>query len=440
MTYQEEMLRVAGFSNIDELFADIPDEVRTDGLDLPRGMSEIELMRELRTILGHNKSCLDAPSFLGAGIYFHFVPSAVRSIVGRSEFLTAYTPYQPEISQGMLQALFEYQSYVAELTGLDAANSSNYDGSTALGEAATMCARLNEKSKFLVPQAMSWEKKSVLKNYCWGPGIDVEEYSFDPHTGGIDLADLSIHVDTDTSGIYVEVPNFFGIIDPLVQKIKSEHPDVALVVGVNPISLGVLRPPGDYGADIAIGEGQMLGAPMNFGGPLLGIFTCRQEHVRKMPGRVIGLTKDADGERAFCMTLQTREQHIRRSKATSNICTNEALMAVGAAAYLSIMGKEGLQTLAKVNIARARRLMERIGEVEGFESPAFEAYHFNEFVVETPVRPEKLNRLLARKSVVGGLPLVRHVPALSDHMLFATTEMHTDEDQDRLVTELREVA
>ncbi len=440
MRHSEEMLAKMGLDSVDRLFDDIPEGVRIDGLELPDGLSEIEVLREVRSILSGNVTAEEHPCFLGAGIYHHFVPSSVRMIVSRSEFLTSYTPYQAEVSQGMLQALFEYQSYIAALTGLDAVNSSNYDASTALGEAATMCLRLKEKERFLIPEALSWEKKSVLKNYAWGPGIEVAEYCYDPYSGGIDMDDLASKVDADTCGIYAEVPNFFGVMDPLATKLKEKFPDVALVVGTDPISLGVLKAPGDYGADIAIGEGQSLGAPMNFGGPLLGIFACRQEHVRKMPGRVIGMTKDADGERAFCMTLQTREQHIRRSKATSNICTNEALMAVAASAYLSVLGKEGLQTLAKANISRARRLADLIDELDGYDSPIFDARHFNEFVIKTPTRPEKVNKLLLRKGIIGGLPLQKHVPRLSDHILLCTTEMHSDGDQDRLVAALKEAA
>jgi len=433
------MLAELGLDDVDQLFEDIPKEVRTNGLKMPQGISEAEVLREVRGVLSRNLSVDDHPCFLGAGIYNHFVPAAVRSIVSRSEFLTSYTPYQPEISQGMLQALFEYQSYIASLTGLDAVNSSNYDASTALGEAATMCMRLNERKRFLIPEAMNWEKKSVLRNYAKGPGIEVVEYSYEPYTGELDLDDLRSKVTPETSGIYIEVPNFFGVIDSQAPIIKQEFPEVALVVGANPISLGVLKAPGDYGADICIGEGQVLGVPMNFGGPLLGVFACRQEHVRKMPGRVIGMTRDADGEKAFCMTLQTREQHIRRSKATSNICTNEALMAVAAAAYLSILGKEGLENLAKVNISRARKLQKMIAQLEDFDSPFFDAYHFNEFVISTPVRPEKLNKLLLRNGIIGGLPLHGHLRQLEDHMLICTTELHSDQDYERLVAVLQEV-
>ncbi len=439
MRHASEMLAELGLDDVDQLFEDIPKEVRTNGLKMAPGISEAEVLREVRGLLSRNLSVDEHPCFLGAGVYNHFVPSAVRSIISRSEFLTSYTPYQPEISQGMLQALFEYQSYIASLTGLDAVNSSNYDASTALGEAATMCMRLNERKRFLVPETMNWEKKSVLRNYAKGPGIEVVEYSYDPYTGELDLEDLRSKVTPDTSGIYVEVPNFFGVIDAHASMIKSEFPEVALVVGANPISLGVLKAPGDYGADICIGEGQVLGVPMNFGGPLLGVFACRQEHVRKMPGRVIGMTRDLDGEKAFCMTLQTREQHIRRSKATSNICTNEALMAVAAAAYLSILGKEGLENLAKVNISRARKLQKMIGQLDDFDSPFFDAYHFNEFVIRTPVRPEKLNKLLLRNGIIGGLPLHGHLRQLEDHMLICTTELHSDQDYERLISALREV-
>ncbi|MDD1773553.1 MAG: aminomethyl-transferring glycine dehydrogenase, partial [Methanomassiliicoccales archaeon] len=277
-------------------------------------------------------------------------------------------------------------------------------------------------------------------NYAWGSGIEVVEYAFDMNTGELNVEDLRSKLSEDASGVYVEVPNFLGIIDSQTPSIREEIKDAALVVGVNPISLGVLRPPGDYGADIVVGEGQMLGSPMNFGGPLLGIFATRQEHVRKMPGRVIGLTKDVEGERAFCMTLQTREQHIRRSKATSNICTNEALMAVAAAAYLALVGREGLRKIAEANVGNARKLMNAIGELDGFASPVFEGHHFNEFVMKPAIRPEKLNKHLLRKGIIGGLSLDKHVPRLKGHMLMATTEVHAEEDHNRLLRALAEVS
>jgi glycine dehydrogenase subunit 1 len=439
MTIDDRMLKELGVEDVEALFADIPTDIRKAGLTVQNGLDEHEVVRQIREMLSSDLNSEKAPCFLGAGIYDHFVPAAVKSIVMRSEFITSYTPYQAEISQGMLHSMFEYQSLVSELIGMDVVNSSNYDASTALGEAATMCHRILPKKRFLIPEAMSWEKKSVLRNYLWGPQMEAFEYGYDPYTGGIDLNDLATKMD-DVSGIYAEVPNFFGTIDPTVLELKKRFPEVPLVIGIDPISLGLLTPPGEYGADIVIGEGQSLGSSMNFGGPLLGIFGCKKEHVRKMPGRLIGMTRDNTGERAFCMTLQTREQHIRRSKATSNICTNEALMAVAAAVYLSVVGPKGLEAIAKANIANARNLMARIDELDGFDAPVFKAYHFNEFVVRSVVRPEKLNKHLARKGIIGGLDIAHHVPRMNEHLLFATTEIHSEADHDRLIAALREVA
>jgi glycine dehydrogenase subunit 1 len=439
MAVDERMLKELGVQSVDELFSDIPAAVRIEGIPLPDGMSEMEVVRTIRSMLDENITAVDHPCFLGGGVYHHFIPAAVNAIISRSEFQTSYTPYQAEISQGMLQALFEYQSYIAELTGMEAVNSSNYDASTALGEAANMCGRINERSKFLVPEVLSAGKRGVLHNYVRGAGMQVVEYGFDPVTGELDLEDLRSKVEGDVSGIYVEVPNFLGVIDRNAAEIKKEFPDALLVVGADPISLGILKAPGDYGADIVIGEGQSLGSPMNFGGPLLGLFGCRQEHVRKMPGRVIGMTRDLAGRRSFAMTLQTREQHIRREKATSNICTNEALAALAASVYLGIVGRTGLQTLARLNMERAGATMDALCRIKGFECPALKSYHFNEFAVHTPIKPEKLSRVLMRKGIIGGLPLARHVPSMGDCMLFAATEMTTDADIDKLVSALEGV-
>jgi len=440
MPLDRRMLDELGIENVEELFTDIPSEVRIDDIPLPNGRSEMDVVRQVQSMLSDNLTADSAPCFLGGGYYHHFIPSAVNTIISRSEFITSYTPYQAEISQGMLQSLFEYQSYIAELTAMDAVNSSNYDWSTALGEAVTMCHRILPKRTFLVPEAMTWDKRSVLKNYVSGANLNIVEYSYDPFTGELDLDSIREKMTEDVCGIYAEVPNLFGIIDSQAPKLKREFPDVPLVVGVNPLSLALVKPPGEYGADIVIGEGQPLGLPMNVGGPSLGIFACRMEHVRKMPGRLIGMTKDQDGRRAFCMTLQTREQHIRRSKATSNICTNEALLAVAVSAYLGMTGSKGLRSVARINMKRASELMERVDDLEGFDATVFSGAHFNEFVVKTPVRPEKLNKLLLRHGIIGGLPLQKHVPRLTDHMLLTATEMTSDEDMDRLIAALREVA
>jgi glycine dehydrogenase subunit 1 len=303
-----------------------------------------------------------------------------------------------------------------------------------------MCHRILPKKTFLVPEAMNWDKRSVLRNYVSGPGLNVVEYCYDPFTGELDLDDIRKKMTPDVCGLYAEAPNLFGIIDPRVLELKTEFPDVPLVVGVNPLSLALVKPPGEYGADIVIGEGQPLGLPMNFGGPLLGLFACKLEHVRKMPGRLVGLTKDRDGRRAFCMTLQTREQHIRRSKATSNICTNEALLAVAVSAYLGMVGSKGLRSLARINMKNAKMLRDRVDELDGFDALVFAGAHFNEFVVKTPIRPEKLNKLLLRHGIIGGMPMHRHVPRLGEHMLLTATEMTSEEDVDRLFVALREVA
>ncbi len=427
------MLSKLGIDSVEELFSDIPVSVRTDGVPIPPGMSEMEVIREVTSMLSANITAYDHPCFMGGGVYHRFIPSAVKAIISRSEFVTSYTPYQAEISQGMLQALFEYQSYVAELTGMEAVNSSNYDAATALGEAAAMCHRVNGRRKFLIPQLISCDKRGVLRNYVKGVGMEIVDYAYDPSTGEADMDDLKEKIDGDVGGVYVEVPNFLGVMDRHAAEMKEVIGDALLVVGVDPISLGLLKAPGDYGADIVIGEGQSLGSPMNFGGPLLGLFGCRQELVRKMPGRVIGMTKDAEGKRAFCMTLQTREQHIRRSKATSNICTNEALMAVAAAAYLAIVGRDGLRAVAKSNMANARKLRDALSSVKGVECPVLDAPFFNELPARLPIKPEKMSKVLLRKGIIGGIPLIKHVPEMGDCMLFAATEMTTDNDIERLV-------
>ena len=429
----ERMLKGPGPASVEDPSPDTPASVRIDGIEMPSGMSEMEVMHTITDMLSSNVTAYDHPCFMGGGVYHRFIPSAVRAIASRSEFVTSYTPYQAEISQGMLQTLFEYQSYVAELTGMDAVNSSNYDAATALGEAATMCHRVNGRRKFLIPQAISCDKRSVLRNYVSGVGMEIVEYAFDPRTGEADLDDMKRKVDGDVGGVYFEVPNFLGVLDRQAAEVKAAIGDALLVVGVDPISLGMLKAPGDYGADIVIGEGQSLGSPMNFGGPLLGLFGCRQELVRKMPGRVVGLTRDAEGQRAFCLTLQTREQHIRRSKATSNICTNEALMAVTAAAYLAIVGSDGLQSVARSNMARARKLRDALGSIKGVECPVLDSPFFNELPARLPIKPEKLSKVLLRNGIIGGIPLAKHVPEMGDCMLFAATEMTTDRDIERLV-------
>lgn len=428
---EDEMLRTMGLRSVDDLFADIPPAVRIPKLDLPDGLREDRVVSRVTSMLAANRTAVDMPTFLGGGLYDHFIPASVRAVTGRSEFYTSYTPYQPELSQGMLQALWEYQSLVCELTGMDAANTSMYDASTALGEAARMARRIHGGRVFLVPRALRHNRRAVLANYVVGTGIEIREVDYDRETGMLDLPKLKASLSPDVCGVYVENPNFFGRFEEQLEEIRASTKSV-FVVGVNPLAQAVVRPPGDFGADIAIGEGQSLGTHLNFGGPLLGLFACRQEHIRKMPGRVIGLTRDAKGHRAFCMTLQTREQHIRREHAMSNICTNESLLAVAAAAHLAVLGGNRLRETAAENIRRAKELADTIDGIPGFMAPIFRGAHFNEFVVRHAKGYAAIHRALLEKGIHGGLPLSRQLPELKDAALFATTGRHTPEAIERL--------
>jgi len=434
-----EMLQYLRLKSVDELFEDIPKDVRTDGLKLPDGMGELELRRELEAMMSANKPASSMPSFLGAGVYNHFIPAAVKTIVSRSEFITAYTPYQPEISQGMLQSLFEYQSFMTELTAMDVVNSSMYDASTALGEAVLMAHRISGGDKFLISRTISPEKKEVAKVYARGADIRLVEVGYDAITGQVDLADLKSKLGDSVAGFYFETPNFLGPVETKWQEIRSALDNKTLVVGVNPMALALLRPPGEMGADIVVGDAQVFGTSMSLGGPTIGIFGCRSEHVRKMPGRLIGMTTDIEGRAAYCMTLQTREQHIRRSKATSNICTNEALLALAAASYLALVGKSGLREIAKKNIENMRSLSSRIASIKGFEAPRFKSHHFNEFVVTSEASSDKIHKKLLAKVVHGGFILDRAFPELKNSTLYATTEMHSKADHDKLVSALEAV-
>lgn len=440
-TIKNTMLKEIGLNDIEELFADIPKKIKIKNLNLPKGLSQQSTEQRLMEIANKNKSFYDMSSFLGGGIKPHYIPSVVKSITSRAEFYTAYTPYQSEASQGFLQAMFEYQSMIAELTGMDIANASLYDGATALGEAALMCSRINRKKNFVIPQNISWEKKSVLKNYAKGLDIKIKEITYNNKTGKIDIKELEKNVDNDVTGVYIENPNFFGVFEDDVDEINRIVKDAGslFVVGIDPVSLGIIRSPGSYNADIVIGEGRALGNPMDFGGSGLGIFACKREFLRQLPGRIIGMTKDKDGKRAFCMALQTREQHIRRGRATSNICTNEGLCALAAVTYLSWLGSNGLEELSRVNFEMGQRLSNVIESVGGFEK-MFTGVHFNEFVIRCSNDADKVNKELLRRGIQGGLVLDRWYPELKDCMLFGVSEMHSDADVERLVSGLREVS
>lgn len=438
---KDTMLKEIGLSDIKDLFSDIPQKIRIKDLNLPDGLSQQETEKKLRDIGCKNKSFYDITSFIGGGIKPHYIPPFVKSITSRAEFYTSYTPYQSEASQGFLQAMFEYQSIIAELTGMDIANCSLYDGVTALGEAALMCTRINRKKTFVIPENISLDKKSVLKNYTKGAEIEIKEVPFDIKTGKIDLDQLKKNVDENTAGVYIENPNFFGVFEDDIDKISKIVKDAGslFVVGIDPISLGIIKSPGEYGADIVIGEGRALGNPMAFGGCSLGIFACKKEFLRQMPGRIIGLTKDSDGNRAFCMALQTREQHIRRGKATSNICTNEGLCALAAVSYLSWLGGNGLEKLSKINYDNGQKLAKKVVSIKGFEK-LFSGVHFNEFVIKCDTDSDKINRRLLQENIQGGLVIDSWYPKLKNCILFAITEIHSDADIEKLVSTLREVS
>jgi glycine dehydrogenase subunit 1 len=434
---KDSMIKELGISKIDDLFLDVPKQISINNLNLESDISQQEVEHKLRKIGNKNKSFCEMPYFLGGGIKPHYIPAIVKSIISRSEFYTSYTPYQSEASQGFLQAMFEYQSIIAELTGMDIANASLYDGATAVGEVALMSTRINKKKSFIVPKNISRDKRGIVKNYTFGAGIKIKEIDYDKKTGKIDVKSLKNTIDEKTAGVYIENPNYFGIFENEVEDIrKLVHENESIfVVGIDPLSLGIIKSPGDYGADIVIGEGRSLGNPVDFGGSALGLFACRKEYLRQVPGRIIGLTTDAKKNKAFCMTLQTREQHIRRGKATSNICTNEGINALAAVVYLSWLGSDGLETLSKVNFEKGQYLEEKICEIQGFEK-VFSGIHFNEFVLKHP-NPKKLEKILLKNNIQGGLLLENEYPELKNCILFGITEKYDSDSIDKLLSVLR---
>lgn len=444
---KKKMMEEIGIKSIDELYNDIPEEIRLKRkLKIPGPMSEYEIMHHINKLLDKNKSFYDMPMFLGAGCWPHYVPAVVQEIINRAEFITSYTPYQPEISQGMLQSLFEYQSMICELTGMDFANSSMYDWASALGEAARMASRVTGRNEFLVPSFIHPERLKTLETYAKPAGIEIIKIKQDLHTGQIDLSDLKKKISNKTAGVYIENPSYLGFLETQVDELSeiSHRYGSLFIVGVDPISLGILKAPGDYGADIVIGEGQPLGNYMNFGGPLLGIFACKgNELLRQMPGRIIGMTTTIDGkQKAYCMVLQTREQHIRREKATSNICSNEALCAVAGAVYLSLLGPKGLKKLCMTILTKSHYAMKRLSEIKGVKVPFFDAPHFKEFVVnfdKTRKKVKEIHESLIKNGIQGGKILKEEFPELGESSLYCITEMHRKEDIDMLVEKLEKI-
>lgn len=437
---RRKMLNQIGIGSIDELYSDIPREIRLKtGFNVESFESEQEVAGYMQELLARNRSGHDLDSFLGAGLYNHYIPAVVKAIMSRTEFQTSYTPYQPEISQGLLQALFEFQSMIADLTEMDAVNSSLYDGSTALGESARMAVRATGRYRVLVPKSLHPDKFSVLQNYTEPVGIKTVSYDYDRETGGADMDDLQSKLDQETAAVYSETPNFFGILDPEAPRIPSLcHEKGALAIaGFDPISLGGLKPPGSYDVDIIVAEGQSISAETNLGGPLLGIIGCRGDGLlRQIPGRLIGLTTTVDGNhRAFSMALQTREQHIRRERATSNICTNEALLGVGAAVYLSLLGPTGLQTLFETILTKTNYAIKKLRELRHATIPRFHGQHYQEFVAtfKSPGHTiSSINKSLLSQGIHGGKSLTNEFPDLGESSLLCVTETHSTQAIDKL--------
>ncbi|HEX3016064.1 MAG TPA: aminomethyl-transferring glycine dehydrogenase subunit GcvPA [Desulfobacteria bacterium] len=434
----QAMLARIGANDLAELFKDIPENVRLSRpLALPHGISEQELVRHLQGLAARNANLGEYLSFLGAGAYEHYIPSLVNQLLLRSEFYTAYTPYQPEISQGTLTAIYEFQSMVCELTGMDVANASMYDGASALAEASRMACSLTRRHQVIVSRTVHPEYREVIRTYLAGCGVEILEI---PYAAGItDLASLEGLVSGKTAAVLVQNPNFFGAVEDGTKLAELTHAAGALlVVAANPVSLGLLKPPGAYGADIVAGEGQPFGNPISYGGPFLGFLACREKYLRRLPGRIVGATTDSEGRRAFVLTLQAREQHIRREKATSNICSNEALCALAFTMHLSALGKQGISELANLNLQKSHYAAAEISRLPGFEL-AFATPFFNEFVIRTERKPAVIQAELQKDRILAGLDLARFFPELNNHLLICVTETKTKADIDRLVAGLEAI-
>lgn len=427
---RQEMLDVIGVESVEALFSDIPDKIRYKGeLNVERALSEPELLKFMSTLAGKNVNTKEHPSFLGAGVYEHFIPSIVDHVISRSEFYTAYTPYQPEISQGELQAIFEFQSLICEVTGMEVANSSMYDGQTSLAEAALLSVGTTKKTKIIVSETVHPESRHVLKTYAKGQRLEVIEI---PSKDGMtDLAKLKEVVDDETASVIVQYPNFYGQVEPLkeIEQITRQGKKSMLIVSSNPLSLGLLTPPGAFNADIVVGDCQVLGISASFGGPHCGYFATTKKLMRKIPGRLVGETVDEEGRRGYVLTLQAREQHIRRDKATSNICSNQALNALASAVTMTALGKKGIHEIAYQNLQKAHYAAKKLKE-NGIDSVNSGPY-FNEFVVDCKKSVKEINRRLLDEGFIGGYDLARDNDSHTHQMLIAVTEQRTKEEIDR---------
>ena len=427
------MLAAIGVSSVDDLFLDIPEEFRNPTLDLPAPLSELEIQKELAGFAAKNRPVGSGPSFLGAGSYHHFIPAIVKALMTRGEFLTAYTPYQPEVSQGTLQVIYEFQSLIANLFEMEVANAGMYDGATSLAEGVLMACRVTQRNQVAIADTLSPDYLKVIQTYCQAQGIEIQlTPAADPE------------VTPESACLVVQYPNFYGYLEDLSRLSGLAHqPGALLVVSADPMALGMFQPPGYYDADIVTGEGQPLGIPTSYGGPYLGLFTTKQQYIRQMPSRLVGKTVDSQGRTGYVLTLQTREQHIRRERATSNICTNEALYALASTIYLAAMGKQGLRQIAELCYHKAHYAAAKIAELPGYSLPMAGTF-FQEFVIQCPDSPTRINQRLLEQNILGGWDLTGEsngsTPALGcdQGMLLCITEMNSKEDLDCLVSALGE--
>ena len=437
----ERMLRAIGVGAVDDLYHHVPKTLRQRAkIDLPSGLSEPAVRQRLSALAAQNATAADWSLFLGGGIYNHFIPSAVDAVISRSEFATSYTPYQPEVSQGTLQALFEYQTLICQLTGMEISNAAVYDGASAAAEAVLMARRIqpSTRRRVLLSRALHPQYRSVIRSYFNNlPDVLLDEVPFDAG-GATDLEIVKKRLDDRTMCVVVGYPNFFGVIEDLapLQSVCAAAGAQLISVTTEALSLGILKPPGDFGVDIAVGEGQSLGVPMNLGGPAFGFFACQKKFVRNIPGRLVGETVDSDGRRGFVLTLATREQHIRREKATSNICTSQTLCALGATVFMALLGKSGMRRLAEINLGRAHRASTQLIR-DGGLSKVFSGPFFNEFVLRAPNLTQFLARCSAQR-IVPGIELAKWYPDLGECLLVCVTEMNEQEEIDRLVRIIRE--
>jgi glycine dehydrogenase subunit 1 len=436
---QAEMLEAIGIEHFGQLFQSIPSELRNPKIDLPEALSELEAQKLFRNLSDRNANIKSHASFLGAGCYEHYIPSIVKHVIGRGEFYTSYTPYQPEASQGTLQALFEYQSLICELTAMDVSNGSHYDGSTALAESILMALGETKRPKALLARSVHPDYRQVAQTYLSGTSYEAKEIPF-ADGFGLDLDDLKKNLNQEVACVVVASPNFFGLVEDLTEVEKLVHQNGSLLILVShPLSFGFYKTPKEWGADIVCGEGQPLGIPPSFGGPWLGYMACNRALMRRIPGRLVGLTQDSSGRRAYCLTLQAREQHIRRERASSNICTNQALCALAACVYMAGLGKEGIKRIAELNLENADYLRTAISGLKDAEvltgGPIF-----NEFTVRFKKPVEKINQSLFKQGIIGGLALEKHYPELKRQMLICATETKSKQDLDSFVEALKEAA